>query len=343
MKNTDESLNIKYSSQIYELLNRDATRSLGILVLESMSKISNIEVGEISRTKGKFEVKTYCFPKHWLGQCYSNDFSAGYKREEGERTASISSQDVSRNGGLYVDPSEIQGLRIGGLMMDSSITWLKQFPEDTLVRKIDYKPNNELLARKFYKKFNIPLDNDTIIGGLSNSDSWLENIRPIEVGNFIFETWLNLEKLKLYEKANRQMQALLRKKQHEQYTYKNIFFGGRKIKLDVSFVNQEVQPNKDYKRFYNMMDFRCENGKYNLDKLKIFIHQYLDGKLKLEQQIYAYENLIESVKEMNTKIVRVMRMDDLFQKIRYSPNVNFLVIIVIIGLFMFGSYYINIL
>lgn len=134
----------------------------------------------------------------------------------------------------------------------------------------------------------------------------------------------------------------MRKKQHEQYTYTNIFFGGRKIKLDVSFVNQEVQPNKDYKRFYNMMDFRCEDGKYNLDKLKIVVHQYLDSKLKLEQQIYAYENLIQSVEEMNNKIVRIMRINDLFQKLRYSHNFNFLILVVTIGLFLFGSYYINI-
>lgn len=264
-----------------------------------------------------------------------NLFSASYRLDKkinselGGR-ASISSSSPGSLGAIFVDPTLLRGNRVGSLVMSYIVRWLKQFPEETVVNKIDFRPEKEEMAKRFYAKFGIPLNGYTKIGLLIDNNNWAENINEVPLENFVYEAWSKQEEIKFLELKNEEGRFKISKSNHEIYTWKSIFFGLDKIEF-----NQDIFIPSGFDVYFNEFN---NNFKKDRGVLRGLIDNYGSLNYKLESETSIYNNIQKAIARESVERVRIFKINYFFRKIKWKLiNYSPILIIFFLGFFSYKN------
>lgn len=113
-------------------------------------------------------------------------------------------------GFVVVDPSPIQGNRLGTYLFNEVLTWAKQWPEAVIkpIRLVETDPINKVRRNQFYEKFGIKFDfkDETEQEGYSHPmrvsdlllvDTWKQNISELNVQELLMKERFRHKQLKL--------------------------------------------------------------------------------------------------------------------------------------------------
>jgi len=114
-------------------------------------------------------------------------------------TVSLTSRTTS-SGGVFIDPEDLRGLRIGTYLMNEIVQWAQQWPEAT-VQSIELRPgqadeSNRERRNRFYERFGIVFDyadsehacgrsRPMLVRQLTPADSWKKNITEQPVMEYL--------------------------------------------------------------------------------------------------------------------------------------------------------------
>ncbi|MFL4435507.1 N-acetyltransferase [Acinetobacter baumannii] len=256
----------------------------------------------------------------------NNTFCGSFSKNfDGCLTASISKPETtSGHGGIYLDPEEIRGYRVGSLAMDHIVHFLKNFPSNTTVNAIKFKPNNETkeIAQNFYTKFGIPLSNTFSISDLKNNDNWKENLIEYTLYELIqLNDYCNQELIFLKD-YGAELQKVSDQIFNEKKNIFNIIFGGKEVLipiLDFTYIPDE-EINEKVKQF-----------NFNVDDISHLLQNTFKNKTSIKKLRNDQKNLIQSLRKDNAVLDGKFDLNRLIDKLKLNAYfIIFLIILVII-------------
>lgn len=172
-------------NSLYKLFEKQSGNFLGLFSLNRDIELEQFDFKDTMNTDAKITIRLDFTPCNDLHiRSHHSYFQACYISKPFvniEPRASISTHNPFNIGGLELNPHEIRGQRVGGMIMYQIFQWLKQFPLDTEVNPIDFVPSgNPKVAKNFYERLGVPTNGDTFtIGDLILHESWKKNISAI--------------------------------------------------------------------------------------------------------------------------------------------------------------------
>lgn len=225
-------------TELYDLFDKKTSKFLGLCHLDF--KVEG-EDNPDRYLKLTVNLKFTHYDDHRVQTNFSSFLACYIDTHYTEPRASISSHNPFEIGGIEINPSNIAGQRVGGLIFNKIIKWLKSFPNDTQVNPIKFKPTgNPTISKTFYKNFGVPTNGDSFqIADLKFHDTWTQNIKKTNLSAIQQKlSELSLEALELKEKcSNLHKQLCLLS--DIQYT-SNLF---------VAFRSCHIQPNLSVQKY----------------------------------------------------------------------------------------------
>lgn len=294
---------------IYSVNSRDNTQHLGWIIFNCTSTITKFSFGDLN---GVIQVNLHFIDldsenaprlNQFFGSISSNSHSLP--------RASISKPSAEGGfGGIYLEPACLSGNRIGGLIMDTIINWLKTFNGSTLVNRIRFDPVKEIqhIVEAFYKKFAIPLKDETTIENLIVNDSWKKNISEFDITNIFDIVWESEHIINFYQTQNEYLSKLNKKIEKESTSWRSIFFGGKKQKniKTLELKNKDVEY---YKKINELKTLEDIDAIFNLFK------KYKTIKRIQDELIRKNENLKNNFHRLNKINVKKFKVKYMLQKI----------------------------
>lgn len=291
--------------------NNNSKKHLGWLIFECKTEIVKTSYGSMD---GIIEINTYFIYPDSLNYPKLNQFfgSVSYSQNLSPRASISKSTTHSGFGGIYLEPYDLNGHRIGGLVMDTIVNWLKQFDGNTIVNGIKYDPAKEKvdIVNAFYKKFSIPISGETTIANLTTNDSWNKNIFEYDIENIFFEVWQSKSKIKFYEVQNQFFDKLNKKIEKESQTWKSIIFGNSEYDIDNDF----VPLNKNFEYYENLKELK------SFDNIKVIINLFIEYNHN-SRKLHA---LMSKNKQLKNKIYQSNKINAQPLKIKYGYHKLFL-------------------
>lgn len=318
-------------NKIYFINNLKSNARMGVIHFYASSSCESNDYYD--KANLEIELQFTSISQYGHEQHKINLFSASYRLDKkinselGGR-ASISSSSPDSLGAIFVDPTSLRGNRVGSLVMSYIVRWLKQFPEETVVNKIDFRPEKEEMAKRFYAKFGIPLNGYTKIGLLIDNDNWAENISEVPLEDFVYEAWSKQEEIKFLELKNEEGHSKLSKSNSEIYTWKSIFLGLDKIEF-----NQDIFIPNGFDIYFNEFN---NNFKNDRDVLRRLIDDYGSLGYKLERETSIYNNTQKAIARASIERVRAVKINYIFRIIKWKlMNYSPILIILFAGYFIY--------
>ncbi|WP_444679098.1 GNAT family N-acetyltransferase [Halomonas sp. E19] len=130
------------------------------------------------------------------------EFSGSYRRYLGTASESVrlTSSSAGSSGFVVVDPSWLEGHRVGTYLMNEVVNWAKQWPVAN-VRKIELlegqaSQDNLTRRNRFYEQFGIEFDYEDSkhragvskpvkVAGLNTINGWQKNVKEIPLEKFL--------------------------------------------------------------------------------------------------------------------------------------------------------------
>lgn len=301
--------------------NNNSKKHLGWLIFKCETKIVKTPYGSMD---GVIEINTHFIYNDSLRYPRLNQFfgSVSYSPDLTSRASISKSTARGGFGGIYLEPSDLNGHRIGGLVMDTIVNWLKQFDGNTTVNGIKYHPAKEKvdIVNAFYKKFSIPLSGETTIANLTTNDSWKKNIFEYDIENIFFEVWQSKSKIKFYEVQNHFFDKLNKKIEKESQTWKSIIFGNSEH--DIDNYCDFVPLNKNLEYYENLQELK------SFDNIKIIINlfiEYNQNSRKLHTLMSENEKIKNKIYQSNKINAKPLKFKYGFHKLFLNKVTLFLV------------------
>ncbi|EPJ3657838.1 hypothetical protein NXT47_000855 [Acinetobacter baumannii] len=320
-------------NKLYFINNLKSKEKMGVIHFYASSSYESNDYCD--EAKLEIELQFTSVPQY--EQYKINLFSASYRLDKkinselGGR-ASISSSSPDRLGAIFVDPTSIRGNRVGSLVMSYIVRWLKQFPEETVVNKIDFRPEKEEMAKRFYAKFGIPLNGYTKIGLLIDNDNWSENINEVALEDFVYEVWSKQEEIKFLKLKNAEGHTKLTKSSGEIYTWKSIFWGVDKIEF-----NQDIFIPSGFEIYFDEFN---KNFQKDRGFLRRMIEDYSSLNYKLERETLTYNNIQKAIVKENFERVKAFKINYFLRKIKWRLiNYSPILIILFAGYFSYKNWF----
>ena len=276
------NLNVAHT-ELYELFDKKSSKFLGMCHLDFEVK------GEDSfdrHLKLTINLKFTYHDDLSIQTAFSSFLACYIHRSDTEPRASISSHNPFQIGGIEINPLDISGQRVGGLIFNKIITWLKNFPDDTQINPIDYKPTgNPQISKTFYMNFGVPTNGDSFtISDLKLHDTWTQNIKKTNISTIQKKiSELDIELLELQEKcANLKNQIHLLS--DVQYT----------TNLIVAFKSCHIQPNLTVQEYYEPSVV-----KYSDLSEETIIYYYLKFQTEISKKQNILDSYIQILNEFN--------------------------------------------
>lgn len=297
---------------------------LGWFIFSQKTTIEKKSYGDLD---GVIEINIDFIPPnigctHRLNQFFGSISSKSYSKPR----ASISKSTADSGfGGIYLEPIHLNGHRIGGLVMDTIINWLKQFDGSTIVNSIRYKPSKgqENIVEAFYKKFSIPLSGETTISNLTTSDSWKKNIFEYDIEDIFYEVWESKSSINFYTDQNEYFKSISEKIEIELTTWSSIIFGKPKYNVD----NISTPLNKNLKYYQDLDKIKKSN---DLKDIVSLIEEYKKIKGVLSSLKEKNNNLKNKISNLNNKNIKKLKLRLAFEKIFFNANSFWFFIILLI-------------
>lgn len=268
-------------------------------------------------------------------QYNSNFFHASYVARKlnniiTESQASISSSNPHAKGAIFVDPERIRGNRVGSLVMSHIVKWLRQFDGETVIKEIEFSPDNYDIAKKFYTNFGIPICGNNIkIKDLIDKENWKKNILELPVQDFARLQWQRQKEIELAEIEIAEIDKYKNTNQNDfdLYSYRSIFFGLPSLenKFDSTELSLDLH---EFNSYYT--EFYLNSSKENLSKL---IKQYAEISFKHEDKLNKLKQKKDNFKRNNLDRVRRIKFDYLIVNIKrflFKNIIYFLVIFLLL-------------
>lgn len=323
--NDSEAIEDK-ETKIYTINAKDSNKHIGWFVFNCNKKIIKTSYGNMD---GEIKIDIYhIYPdsmnKPRLNQFFGSISSSSYL----EARASISkSTTYSGFGGIYLEPYDLNGNRIGGLVMDTIINWLKQFDGSTIVNSIKYDPakGQEKIVEAFYKKFSIPLSGETTIANLKTNNSWKKNIFEYDIENIFYEVWQSNNQIIFYENQNQILENLNKKVKEESKSWKSIVFGKQEYIIEDYFIPMDKNM-EFYSKLYNLKAY--DNIE---DIINLFIN-YNSIERKLNRLFDNNKNLRNKLYQSNKINIKPLKFKYAFHKLFLNPQSFWIFTFLLIGI-----------
>ncbi len=148
-------------------------------------------------------------PKYSCRAQVGGSFSGSYSRGYGKDNESVS---LVGGGGLFLDPDELRGQRIGTYLMNEIVVWAKQWPEAMVEPiKLEYgqsQDDNLDRRNRFYERFGLVFDyqdpehrmgvsKPMPAKALTPVTSWQTNIRERDPHDYLGELLYERERMEM--------------------------------------------------------------------------------------------------------------------------------------------------
>ncbi len=270
-------------TELYELFDKKTSKLLGICHLDfKVEGKENLE----KHLKLTINLKFTYYEDFRIQTAFSS-FLASYIHTHnlGPR-ASISTHNPFEIGGIEIKPSNIAGQRVGGLIFNKIITWLKSFPHATQVNPINYKPTGDhRISKTFYKNFGVPINGGAFtIADLEFHDTWVQNIKQTNLSTLLHKlSLLKIESIELEEKCENLKKQIHRTADIQHTT--NLF---------VAYKSYHVQPNLTVQKHRE-----TPNLKHSELSEEQIIGSYLKTQTEVSEKQETLNGYIQILEEFN--------------------------------------------
>lgn len=233
--------------ELYKLFHKTSGEFLGLFSVQNEIELEKFEFKNTDNTDAKLTIRLEFTPCNDLYiKSHHSYFQACYISKPFvniEPRASISTHNPFNIGGLEINPHEIRGQRVGGMIMYQICQWLKQFPLDTEVNPIDFVPSgNPILAKRFYENFGVPVNGDPFtIDDLKLHDSWKKNIQSIGQQELIDEIVLMKQEIAGAIEQHQALMSQISEISKVQYTI-NPWVGFKRCQILPNIINKQPDP-----------------------------------------------------------------------------------------------------